>query len=90
MFWSRTFLATWACLAQLGAAQMLAFTTWPTHIDHGQPATVTWLGAPDVVRKRECPSLSSDDHPLLTIAVLSLSPLFCVKAMQPTSTTSKS
>ncbi|GFG04817.1 hypothetical protein IFM61606_06169 [Aspergillus udagawae] len=48
MFCSRTFLATWACLAQLGAAQMLAFTTWPTHIYQGKPATVTWLGAPDV------------------------------------------
>ncbi|KAF7182263.1 hypothetical protein CNMCM7691_001742 [Aspergillus felis] len=48
MFWSRTFLATCACLAQLGAAQMLAFTTWPTHIYQGKPATVTWLGAPDV------------------------------------------
>jgi membrane-associated phospholipid phosphatase len=89
MFWSRTFLATWACLAQLGAAQMLAFTTWPTHIYQGKPATVTWLGAPDVVRKRECRSFPSD-HPFLTLAVLSLPPFICAKVMQTTSTTSKS
>ncbi|RHZ57807.1 GPI anchored serine-threonine rich family protein [Aspergillus thermomutatus] len=48
MYWSKSLLATWVCLAQLSAAQMLAFTAWPTHISQGQPATVTWLGAPDV------------------------------------------
>ncbi|KAF7118614.1 hypothetical protein CNMCM5793_008152 [Aspergillus hiratsukae] len=48
MYWSSSCLAAWVCLAQLGAAQMLAFTAWPTHIYQGKPATVTWVGAPDV------------------------------------------